>query len=562
MMNRRPVATAASYYHLPYATNSFAHGQYHDPAFLSVGYRPLHLPLQQQQHSAEHLSLAGFQDPGFQLLQQPSVHQHSLPVRTRLQHRRAAQEAMAHPQQSEEQLAELQKLSNAWEPEVIGPLVGPREPSTKITTEYASADPVYQVKTAALPQKYSHYRTVRGDGKCGWRAVGFGYFEALIRSDDSTKFLFEEARLRSMSNVFTAAGIDSMVYEDFADEALGLLRRIYDAAHTGDATEILFEAFNDETVQNYIITYLKLITTAWMKTNAGDYAPWIENGQTVDEYCDHSIMPIGAEIESAGLAPLKDVLLSPAGIALEVHYLDRSPTDAGDIQNYYFGPASQPTVGTVRLLYRPGHYDILYKNEDFPQQVTTYLQFANPDHQDYVQNIAGCDFMTAIPGGSIINPHQAWLSGSCYGNSVSDISATPAPIQQCVQRTPAAVHAPSVIVHQQLQPQTLYIPAPPQQLITPPTELPQELVIRTLPQVSLAQAGLHGQGAGPFRASPWQYEDGLMQATSRMPLQTTIFRNSHFNTAHFNNPDFQPEEWKPDDDYVTTTSKGFRHRNG
>ena len=29
-----------------------------------------------------------------------------------------------------------------------GPLVGQREPSTAITTEYASADPVFQAKTA------------------------------------------------------------------------------------------------------------------------------------------------------------------------------------------------------------------------------------------------------------------------------------------------------------------------------------------------------------------------------------------------------------------------------
>ena len=79
---------------------------------------------------------------------------------------------MAYQQQSEQDLAELQKLSNEYEPEVTvsevkietlklpevhqsadhdlhqGPLVGQREPSTAITTEYASADPVFQAKTA------------------------------------------------------------------------------------------------------------------------------------------------------------------------------------------------------------------------------------------------------------------------------------------------------------------------------------------------------------------------------------------------------------------------------
>ena len=67
-----------------------------------------------------------------------------------------------------------------------GPLVGIRQSSQAIASEYANADPVYVQKTAvskdldsagscqltalqALPQKFSHYRTVRGDGNCGWR---------------------------------------------------------------------------------------------------------------------------------------------------------------------------------------------------------------------------------------------------------------------------------------------------------------------------------------------------------------------------------------------------------
>jgi hypothetical protein len=47
--------------------------------------------------------------------------------------------------------------------------VGERQSSAAITTQYANADPVFQVKTAALPSKYAYFRTCRGDGQCGWR---------------------------------------------------------------------------------------------------------------------------------------------------------------------------------------------------------------------------------------------------------------------------------------------------------------------------------------------------------------------------------------------------------
>lgn len=50
-------------------------------------------------------------------------------------------------------------------------MVGERQSSSAIATEYANADPVYRVKTAALPSKYAYFRTCRGDGHCGWRGM-------------------------------------------------------------------------------------------------------------------------------------------------------------------------------------------------------------------------------------------------------------------------------------------------------------------------------------------------------------------------------------------------------
>lgn len=111
-----------------------------------------------------------------------------------------------------------------------------------------------------LPQKYSHYRTVRGDGSCGWRAIAFGYFETLIALGDSNKFLEEEGRLRSLSNVLTAAGFQTFLIEDFADETFDLLRKLSDALPSGGADELLLQAFNDELCQNYILTYLRVCT--------------------------------------------------------------------------------------------------------------------------------------------------------------------------------------------------------------------------------------------------------------------------------------------------------------
>lgn len=88
-----------------------------------------------------------------------------------------------------------------------------------------------------------------------------------------------------------------------------------------------------------------------MKTRESEYAPWLL-GQTVDGYCNLSILPVGAEIDHVGLSALKDVLLS-SGITLEVLYLDRS--EGSEVTMHRVDPVASGghTFGTLRLLYRP-----------------------------------------------------------------------------------------------------------------------------------------------------------------------------------------------------------------
>jgi ubiquitin thioesterase protein OTUB1 len=93
------------------------------------------------------------------------------------------------------------------------------------------------------------------------------------------------------------------------------------------------------------------MTAAWMKTRETEYAPWLPG--PVDTYVANQVLPVDAEIDHVGLTALKDVLLSPAGIFLEVLYLDR--TEGSEVTMHRFDPVAAGgfTVGTLRLLYRP-----------------------------------------------------------------------------------------------------------------------------------------------------------------------------------------------------------------
>ena len=91
-------------------------------------------------------------------------------------------------------------------------------------------------------------------------AVAFGYLERLLYLGDSNKFYEEEARLRSLSNVLKQAGFEPYLYEDFADELFTLIRSIANALGEGNGDEVLVNAFNDESIQNYVITHFKVST--------------------------------------------------------------------------------------------------------------------------------------------------------------------------------------------------------------------------------------------------------------------------------------------------------------
>ncbi|PBP24435.1 peptidase C65 Otubain [Diplocarpon rosae] len=70
-------------------------------------------------------------------------------------------------------------MARDYNPALEGPLVGEKKSSMAIAEEYARADPIYVAKTAALPQNYSHYRPVLGDGNCGWRGKS-----SMVRTPD------------------------------------------------------------------------------------------------------------------------------------------------------------------------------------------------------------------------------------------------------------------------------------------------------------------------------------------------------------------------------------------
>ncbi|KAF2741414.1 cysteine proteinase [Polyplosphaeria fusca] len=544
MMSRPSVLAAGFHAYPPPAFEHVVH--HHHPG---VSYRPLptsrppELPAgYSQQHTGHH-------------------------ARTATQVRMSGPAYMA----SDEELAQLQKLSQDYQPETTGPLVGERQSTSALAHEYRDADPAYRVKTASLPDKYAFFRTCRGDGHCGWRAIAFTYFEALLRAADVTRLEDEHVRLRSMHNLLNHAGFAEDVYNDFADEAFELLQRLADSlrALDGSADAVLLDAFNDPSVAMSIITYFKLLASAWIQSHPNDYAPFLD--YDVKTYCSLNIEAAQCEIDHVGINALAEAVVKPIGFALEVLYLDRSQGQGDEIDTHRFEPTApngQPlqSITTMRLLYRPGHYDILYKVEDVASPMLQQQQPV-PTQAPLQVNLAGYtdefvpmssnmpDIMTMIPGLYPSGIGQRWpsLSYDCDPNPVPQPQITPvsayaptptpaAPVASSHQEYITPVRASHISYH---NPPSNHIQ------LQPPVNIPMHPA-PPQPSLSIDRGPAIVERGGPFRPSMYELEPGFGSGQPHsLPFQTSIFRNSHYNTAHFLNPDFQPEEWSPDSEYAT-----------
>lgn len=93
-----------------------------------------------------------------------------------------------------------------------------------------------------------------------------------------------------------------------------------------------------------------------MRTNPDAYQPYLID-YTIDQYCAAKIDPFAVEIEHMGIQALFDAIIRPAGITIDVLYLDRSPGEEMNTISFPDPGSHLPShyleIPTIRLLYRP-----------------------------------------------------------------------------------------------------------------------------------------------------------------------------------------------------------------
>ncbi|MCJ1319065.1 hypothetical protein MMC15_004398 [Xylographa vitiligo] len=269
-------------------------------------------------------------------------------------------------------VAEQLSLSEDFEAGVKGPLVGLKEPITSALQIVAETnDTVYRMKRQWILLNYYVYRYIIGDGNCGWRAIIFALFEVLLRSGSRRSCQNQISRMEDLETLLKSDfDLEEFIYEDWRDSTLELLQWVADSIPCTDDAIALTQKFNDPEVAGQVIQWFRMIAGAWLKKHAALYEGFMGD---VNEYKSRHIDPHVAEIEEFGIKLLFDAVIEPAGIDVEIVYVDRSETNGiPNIHRYeprlHSGEPKPGHRNTIRLLYsipQGAHYDLLYKEQDF-----------------------------------------------------------------------------------------------------------------------------------------------------------------------------------------------------
>lgn len=123
---------------------------------------------------------------------------------------------------------------------------------------------------------------------------------------------------------------------------------------SGDTETILNElhtAFNDQGLSDYVVVYLRLITSGQLQERADFYQNFIEGCTSIVEFRHKEVEPMFKESDHIHII----ALCTELNVSVGTEYMDR-----GESQNNFHVFPEEGVIPQVHLLYRPGHYDILY----------------------------------------------------------------------------------------------------------------------------------------------------------------------------------------------------------
>lgn len=242
------------------------------------------------------------------------------------------------------------------------PVVSALQPVAIIKEELYTA--VQDEKMNYLSWNYSLVRQVRGDGNCFYRCVLFCLFEQCILKRDLNKIeqvigIVEQ----SLNKIVTDLNYPEYTLQDFYETTLEFCKWVSDelkktsVLSKEDEDELLQKYFiriTDEDLSSCLICYSRFMLSHYLQTHKEDFEAFVYATEysSLDQYCRNEIESMYKDADNIGITGFAKLW----DICILIEYIDVSQ------QQHSIKIPDDPLIEpTIYLLFRPGHYDILYK---------------------------------------------------------------------------------------------------------------------------------------------------------------------------------------------------------
>ncbi|CAL9065604.1 unnamed protein product [Musa banksii] len=244
--------------------------------------------------------------------------------------------------------------------------VGHKEPLSSLVAEFQSGSPIIQAKIKLLYDNYAALRRVRKDGNCFYRSFMFSYLEHILETQDTAEVDRILANIEQCRKAQLVLGDQEYRISEIFSLFIDLLKSVIQENDNSISHELLLEKSCDQMFSDTVVLFFRMVTSGELRIRAEFFAPFAGVESTgMAKFCQDSVEMMGEDCDHVHITALCDAL----GVPTRVECLDQSTSSSGDLtpKHHDFIPmqssasdAGDPPVPRVTLLYRPGHYDILY----------------------------------------------------------------------------------------------------------------------------------------------------------------------------------------------------------
>ena len=226
------------------------------------------------------------------------------------------------------------------------PLVSELKPTTELLQEFEYSEYSESIKT--IVNKYENIRLIRRDGNCFYRAFLYRLFEEISISKNEKLYNNIKKIIEGTKDLTGRNGYDWIVIEDFYNVFINELNSAYQIDFD-NSIQFIDKLFTDKEKGNYLIVFVRLYIAAYLKENRILYESFIFD-EAFDNWIQREVEAIDNECDQIQIM----AIVNAFDVCVNIETLTPKSVDT-----MRFPEDSNKDI-LFNVLFRPGHYDILY----------------------------------------------------------------------------------------------------------------------------------------------------------------------------------------------------------